>query len=94
MSGRPPNAKTARFRQRTTRSEAGDDLRQRFALNVRLLRHKRQMTQEQLASAAGICRTFLNQLERGHYSATLETIGTLADALEVPPERLMLPATA
>jgi transcriptional regulator with XRE-family HTH domain len=52
------------------------------------------MTQEQLATAAGLCRTFLNPLERGRHSATLETICTLAKALDVPPERLMLAETA
>lgn len=90
MSGGPSKPKTARSRRRAPSSEAVDGLRSRFARNVRLLRRKRQMTQEQLASAAGLCRTFLNQLERGHYSATLETIGTLAEALDVPPERLIL----
>ena len=48
------------------------------------------MTQEQLATAAGIGRSFLNQLERGHYSATLETVGTLASALDVSPDILIL----
>ena len=48
------------------------------------------MTQEQLASAAGIGRSFVNQLEQGHFSATLETLGTLASALEISAETLIL----
>ena len=94
MAGRLPNPETARPRQRTPRSEAGDNLRRRFALNLRLLRHDRRMTQEQLASAARLCRTFLNRLERGRHSVTLETIGSLAEALDVPPETLILAQTA
>ena len=77
-------------RRRTPKSEAGDALRHRFARNVRLLRQERGMTQEQLACAAGIGRSFVNQLERGHFSATLETVGTLASALEVTPDVLIL----
>jgi transcriptional regulator with XRE-family HTH domain len=94
MSGGPSKPQIARSGRRAPSSEVGDGLRSRFARNVRLLRRKRQMTQEQLATAAGLCRTFLNPLERGRHSATLETIGTLAKALDVPPERLMLAETA
>ena len=79
-----------RPRRRGPSSQAGDDLRYRFARNVRLLRHKKGMTQEQLASAAGIGRSFVNQLERGHFSATLETVGALASALDVSPSTLIL----
>ena len=74
-SSRPP-------RRRGPTSQTGDALRDRFSKNVRLLRHEKGMTQKQLASAAGIGRVFVNQLERGHFSATLETVGALACALD------------
>ena len=77
-------------RQRTPRTQAGDALRERFARNLRSLRNKKGMTQEQLAAAASIGRSFVNQLERGHYSATLETVATLAAALDVSPDALIL----
>lgn len=47
------------------------------------------MTQAELAHAAGIDRTFLNKVERGRHSATLETIGALASALGVHPQLLL-----
>ena len=80
----------AQPRQRRPRSEAGDELRHRFARNLRRLRKQKGMTQEQLASAAGIGRSFVNQLEQGHFSATLETVGTLASALQISTETLIL----
>ena len=71
-------------------TDAGSALRERFARNLRQLRMQKGLTQEQLASAAGIGRPFVNQLERGHFSATLETIASLAFALETTPEALIL----
>jgi transcriptional regulator with XRE-family HTH domain len=47
------------------------------------------MTQLELASAAGVGRTFISQVERGHFSVTLETIGALASALGIPPTKLI-----
>ncbi|MCR6712835.1 MAG: helix-turn-helix domain-containing protein [Demequina sp.] len=37
----------------------------RIGQSVRLLRTRRGLTQEELASAAGVSRTWLNQLENG-----------------------------
>lgn len=48
------------------------------------------MTQEQLALAAGIGRSFVNKLEQGHFSATLETLGSLASALGISAEALIV----
>ena len=83
QSSRPP-------RRRGPTSQTGEALRDRFSRNIRVLRHAKGMTQEQLASAAGIGRAFVNQLERGHFSATLETVGALASALDVSPDILIL----
>ena len=77
-------------RRRVPKSRAGDLLRDRFANNLRRLRVQKGLTQEQLASAAGISRCFVNQLERGHFSANLETIASLAAALERSPEALLV----
>ena len=47
------------------------------------------MTQRELAAAAGVGRTFVSQVERGHFSVTLETIGAISSALEVSPTLLI-----
>lgn len=64
-------------------------LRGRFAQNVRQFRRKRGMTQDQLACAAGICRSFVSQIERGRFSVTLETVAVLSAALGIPPSALI-----
>jgi transcriptional regulator with XRE-family HTH domain len=47
------------------------------------------MTQNQLASAAGLGRTFISQVEQGRFSVTLETIGALSTALGICPTMLI-----
>ena len=76
-------------RRRAPQSCAGKQLRERFASNVRQLRRAKGLTQEQLARAAAIGRPFLSRIERGHFSVTLETVGALADALEISPATLI-----
>lgn len=76
-------------RRRTPQSEIGNALRERFADNVRRLRRQKGMTQEQLANAAGIDRTFVVRVEKGHFSVTLETVGAFAKALGISPSLLL-----
>jgi len=64
-------------------------LRSRFAQNVRQFRRKRGMTQDELACAAGIGRCFVNQIERGRFSVTLETVAVLSAAPGIPPSQLI-----
>lgn len=64
-------------------------LRNRFARNVRRFRRQRGMTQHELASAAGLGRSFVSQIERGRFSATLETLGALSAALGICPTMLI-----
>jgi transcriptional regulator with XRE-family HTH domain len=47
------------------------------------------MTQRQLAEAAGLGRSFISQIERGHFSVTLETIGAIAAALGISATKLI-----
>ena len=61
------------------------DLRQRFATNLRRIRHGRRVSQEQLAHDAGVDRAYLSRVERGVTHVGLEIIGRLADVLEVDP---------
>jgi transcriptional regulator with XRE-family HTH domain len=80
------------LRRRLPQTALGTELRRSMACNVRSLREQKGMTQADLADASGLARTFVNKLERGHVSVALETIGALANALEIPPRKLLEPA--
>lgn len=68
------------------------DLRDVFATNLRRIRQERQISQDELAYEAGISRSYLSQIEKGVFYASLKIIGRLAEALEVAPaEFLALP---
>ncbi|WP_438028239.1 helix-turn-helix domain-containing protein [Sorangium sp. So ce233] len=60
--------------------------------NVHQFRVRRRMTQDELAKAAGVSRAFLHRVERGKSSIGLASIVALADALGVPPWKLLRPA--
>ena len=69
------------------------DLREVFATNLRRLRHAKGLAQDDLAYEAEVSRSYLSQLEKGAFYASLKIIGRLAAALEVEPaELLRLPA--
>ena len=76
-------------RRRTPDTNLGQRVRQQFARNVRRLRVGKGMTQFDLARSAGLGRSFVSQLERGRFSASLETVAALASALGVPPSLLL-----
>jgi transcriptional regulator with XRE-family HTH domain len=65
------------------------DLRGLFATNLRRLRHERDMSQDDLAYEAGVSRSYLSQLEKGAFYASLKIIGKLANVLEVDPAELL-----
>jgi transcriptional regulator with XRE-family HTH domain len=70
------------------------DLREVFATNLRRLRHEKGLSQDDLAYEAEVSRSYLSQLEKGAYFASLKIIGRLAEALNVEPaELLKLPLT-
>jgi transcriptional regulator with XRE-family HTH domain len=59
-----------------------------FAANIRRIRERRGLTQEQLGWASGIHQTAVARIESGERRPTLETIFKLAQGLEVPPADL------
>ena len=77
------------LRKRLPQSALGGVLRERFARNVRDIRKHLGITQDKLANAAGLGRVFINQVERGHSSVTLETVAAIATALGVRPAALI-----
>jgi len=65
------------------------DLRDVFAANLRRLRHEKGLSQDDLAYEAEVSRSYLSQLEKGTFYASLKIIGKLAEALGVEPDELL-----
>jgi transcriptional regulator with XRE-family HTH domain len=64
-------------------------LREGFALALRQLRFERGISQETLASQAGLHRTYVGLLERRQQSPSLAVIEALAVVLERRPSELL-----
>jgi transcriptional regulator with XRE-family HTH domain len=65
------------------------DLPDVFATNLRRLRHSKGLSQDDLAYEAEISRSYLSQLEKGAFYASLKIIGKLSTVLEVEPAELL-----
>ena len=66
-------------------------IRQLFARNLKNLRQKRSLSQEQLADVAHLHRTYVSSVERGERNISLENMEKLAGALEVDIRLLLAP---
>jgi transcriptional regulator with XRE-family HTH domain len=60
-----------------------------LGLGIRGLREERGMSQEQLADAAGLHRTYVGGIERGERNIGFENLLKVAAALEVRPSELL-----
>ena len=65
------------------------DLRDTLAQNLRRKRREREKTLDEFAEEIGISRSTLQEVESGRANATLETVGTIAGNLDVPPLELL-----
>jgi len=64
-----------------------------FAANLRRLRHAKRLSQDDLAYEAEMSRSYLSQLEKGEFYASLRIVGRIASVLGIEPaELLRLPA--
>ena len=63
-----------------------------FAKNLRSYRRMQDISQEALALKAGMSRSYLSEVEREIRNVSIDNMGMLADALEVPLKDLLDPA--
>ncbi|WID99310.1 helix-turn-helix transcriptional regulator [Bosea vestrisii] len=59
------------------------DLKEVMAVNLRRIRHDKEMTQEELADRAGLSARYIGAIERGDVSASVTVLGQIAAALGV-----------
>jgi transcriptional regulator with XRE-family HTH domain len=57
--------------------------RDQFAKRVRELRAERKWSQDDLAAAAGLHRTYIGPVERAEHSITLDSVEKIARAFKV-----------
>lgn len=67
------------------------DLRDILATNLRRLRNEKGLAQDDLAYEAKVSRSYLSQLEKGTFYASLKILERLAKALGVEPQELITP---
>ena len=81
------------MRQRVRRSRALPapplDGRSLVGANVRRFRQAAALSQEELALAAGINRSYLSSVERGHRNVSIDNICRIAAALDRHPRELL-----
>lgn len=65
------------------------DLKEVMAVNLRRLRHDKELTQEELADRAAISARYVGKIERANVSASVSVLGRLATALDVDPCELI-----
>jgi transcriptional regulator with XRE-family HTH domain len=59
--------------------------------NIKAFRLQRKLTQKQLAVKAKSHKAYIGFIERGEKNMTIETLCSIADALEVSPFVFLLP---
>ena len=64
-------------------------IRDVLAANLRILRTERGLSQEAFADLVAIDRTYVSALERSRYSATIDVLEKIAQALEIDAADLL-----
>ncbi|QQG47966.1 MAG: helix-turn-helix transcriptional regulator [Candidatus Woesebacteria bacterium] len=57
--------------------------------NIRKIRERKEITQEQLALDAGLNRAYIGYIERGERNPSTDTVVKIAKALKVSPKELI-----
>jgi transcriptional regulator with XRE-family HTH domain len=69
------------------------EMRETLARNLRKYRRAQRLSQEELGHRAELDRTYISSIERCVYSATVDVVGRLAEALGMPAHELLRPAS-
>ena len=64
-------------------------IKKAFGEQVRLIRTKKQMTQEELSQSTGLAIRFLQDIEAGNKQASTTTVFRIADGLGASPGQLL-----
>jgi len=64
-------------------------LRERVGLNIRNERNFRGLSQEQLALAADLDRSYISEIELAKFSASLDVLERIANAHDIDPQELL-----
>lgn len=65
------------------------NIRRVLSRNVKELRKAKGLSQEELAFASELHRTYISGVERGVRNPTITVLAKIAQALEVGPDRLL-----
>ncbi|MFZ3116774.1 MAG: helix-turn-helix transcriptional regulator [Variovorax sp.] len=65
--------------------------REVFASNLRRARRQKDVSQEQLGFDAGLSRAYVSSVERAVRNVSIDNMGRLAEALQVPLSDLVTP---
>ncbi|WP_426232290.1 helix-turn-helix domain-containing protein [Pararhizobium sp. DWP3-4] len=68
------------------------DLKEIMAINLRRIRHEKNLTQEELAHRAGLSARYIGAIERADKSASVTVVGQISTALGVEPAELLIKA--
>lgn len=60
-----------------------------IGINLRAIRERKGITQEELALEAGLNRAYVGYIERGERNPSTETLVKIAKALKVSPKDLL-----
>lgn len=74
----------------TGRKSSSDGVAVRFGENLRRLRRRAELSQEELSIRASLHRTEVGKLERGDRIPRIDTLIRLAGAMAIPPEELLV----
>lgn len=61
-----------------------------LAKNIRVKRHIKKISQEELAEIAGLHRTYIGAIERGQQNVSIDNIEKIAIALECTVQELFI----
>lgn len=68
----------------------GKKYTKKVGMNVKLARIKADLNQEELAEKADLSRETIGAVERGEKAPSVETIGSIADALGIEIHKLFI----